>query len=222
MRRYFDVGIFGYGITPQGDEGVTSALPPPFDKHGIVPLSSLAEHPLALRENASVDASGPGARVPVWVDPANGYRTPMCEAIAVAGGHVYDWVNAHPHSFPPIVINITDGLVTDSPYDGADLEGWAKRLTMIETGDGPSLLLNVFLSDSPAQATWFPPPGTHLPEPGPQLLEISSPLPRPMVENARGQGITTSDDARGLVFNADLAMLVSFLQIGTRFDVHDR
>ena len=67
---------------------------------------------------------------PVWVEPVHGYRTPMCQAVAVAGAHVYEWASAHPDSFPPIIINITDGMVTDSPYEGATLDEWAQRLSV--------------------------------------------------------------------------------------------
>lgn len=222
MRRYFDVGVFGYGLAADGSEGVSSVLPAELADHGIVLLPTLADHPLAVREAPSLDAVAPGSRVPIWVEPAFGWRTPMCEAIAVAGGHIYDWVNAHPNSFPPIVINISDGFVTDSPYEDVDLEGWAKRLTTISTADGQCLLLNIFLSQDSGQGVWFPAAAHGVPEPGPQLFEISSPLPAPMVANARSQGVDVAPDARGLVFNADLSMLVRFLEIGTRVDVRHR
>ena len=47
-------------------------------------------------------------------------------------------------------------------------------------------------------------------------------MPQPMIDNARSARIDITPGARGLVFNADLGMLVTFLQIGTRFDVMDR
>jgi hypothetical protein len=66
----------------------------------------------------------------------------------------------------------------------------------------------------------FPSSADTLPEPGALLFSISSPLPDPMKENARSAQINVAEGARGLVFNADLAMLVTFLEIGTRFEVH--
>jgi hypothetical protein len=222
MRHYFDVGIFGYGLrTNTLGEGVESALGGALAGRGIVPLPELALHPLAVRVEPSLDAGAAPSRIPVWVEPAHGHRTPMCEAIAVAGAHVYDWANAHPESFPPIVINISDGLVTDSPYDGADLAGWAKRLATIETNDGPTLLLNVFLSPEPAPASWFPVSSAGLPDPGADLFTISSVVPPPMIANARSANIEVAPGAHGLVFNADLAALVKFLEIGTRVDVRE-
>jgi hypothetical protein len=189
---------------------------------GIVPLPELADHPIAVREEPAVDAVLSNTRVPAWIDPYAGFRTPMCQAVATAGAYLYDWAGAFPDSFPPIVINITDGMVTDSPYEGADIATWAQRLVSIATGDGPALLFNIFLSPDAQPGVWFPPSGAPLPDPGPGLLSISSPLPQPMVDNARSAQIQVPAGARGFVFNADLAMLVKFLEIGTRFDVRDR
>ncbi|SDY14655.1 hypothetical protein SAMN05660209_02101 [Geodermatophilus africanus] len=216
VRDYFHVLVLGYGASPvAGGEGVESAFGGRLTGRGIIPLSDLASAPLAILEEPSVDAMAAVTRVPIWVEPVFGYRTPMCEAIAVAGAHVFEWVEAHPDSFPPIVINITDGLVTDSPYDGADLTEWAKRLTTVETVDGPTLLFNVFLS-SEGDPAFFPTSGHAFPEPGPQLFDMSSVLPAPMVRHAQAAGVPVQPGARAMCFNADLEALVKFLEIGTR------
>lgn len=223
LRCYFYVGLYGYGYRPRaGGEGVESALPGPLASRGIVPLPELADHPIAVREEPSVDALAVRSRVPAWIDPFHGFRTPMCQAIATAGAALHDWAGQFGASFPPIVINITDGMVTDSPYEGADIGTWAQRLTTVQTQDGPALLFNIFLSPSPGAGVWFPEHPGSLPEPGPGLFSISSPMPQPMIANARSARIEVRPGARGFVFNADLAMLVKFLEIGTRFDVRDR
>ena len=218
-RHYFDIGAFGYGACPvAGGEGVEPAFGGPLAGQPLVPIPMLFDNPLAVREDAalaSVDAV-PGARVPIWIEPVFGYRTPMCQAIATAGAYVFDWAAAHPDSFPPIVINITDGLVTDDPYDGTGLAEWASRLTSIETSDGNALLFNIFLSADGAQEVLFPQTAAGLPEPGPQLFAISSRLPPTMVANARATTGGIADGAKGFVFNAGLATLVAFLEIGTR------
>jgi hypothetical protein len=149
-----------------------------------------------------------------------GYRTPMCEAIAIAGSHVFEWTRAHPESFPPIIINITDGFVTDSPFDGASLDEWAERLTGIGTQDGQALLFNIFLAPEP-NLVMLPATDAGLPSPGPDLFRISSVLPPPMVLNAQNSGITPPPGARGFAFNADSTMLVKFLEIGTRVEMRD-
>lgn len=217
VRHYFDVGIFGYGVCAEGRaEGVESALSGPLSGHNLVPLNLMADNPIALREEPSVDTFTTPVRVPVWVEARHGYRTPMCAAIAEAGQHVFSWAAAHPNSFPPIVINITDGMVTDSPHHGADLSEWAHRLTMIQTNDGAVLLLNIFLSTNSESGVLFPAHPHGLPEPGPQLFAISSELPQKLIDNARAAQVPVEPGARALGFNADLAMLVRFLEIGTR------
>ncbi|MEX5710366.1 VWA domain-containing protein [Parafrankia sp. FMc6] len=218
-RHYFDVGVFGYGACPVGGgEGVEPALA----GQPIVPIPQVFDNPLRVEAEQSVDAVA-GSRLPVWIEPVFGYRTPMCQAIATAGEHVYGWAASHPDSFPPIVINITDGMVTDSPFDGADLAEWAARLTSIETRHGRTLLFNIFLSPTVAPEALFPVTAADLPEPGPELFAISSTLPASMVANARGARVEITDGARGFVFNAGLATLVWFLEIGTRVaDVRDR
>lgn len=217
VRHYFDVGVFSYGArlgTP--GEGVESAFGGALAGRGLVPLPELAEHPVAVREEPSIDAMPVSAKMPVWVEPVHGYRTPMCEAIAVAGGHVFDWVAAHPDSFPPIVVNITDGMVTDSPYEGATLQDWVKRLRSIETNDGATLFFNVFLSPFEVEEVVFPADPTGLPPPGPELFALSSPLPPLMADNARVDGYDVRPGARGLALNVSRSTLLRVLQIGTR------
>jgi hypothetical protein len=218
--HYFDIGIFGYGLRPvAGGEGVESAFGGSLQGEALVPLPVLRDHPLAVQNVSSIDPVAPSSRVPVWVQPVHGYRTPMCQAIAVAGSHIYDWAAAHHNSFPPIVINITDGMVTDSPYEGAQLGEWASRLTGIQTSDGPALLLNIFLSPAGENGMLFPASDRGLPEPGPDLFRISSPLPPPMAANAAKAGVYVEPGARALGFNADHPMLAKFLEIGTRVTV---
>lgn len=217
VRHYFDVGIFSYGARAgEPGEGVESAFGGALAGRGLVPLPELAEHPMAVREEPSIDLMPVSARMPVWVDPVHGYRTPMCEAIAVAGGHVFDWAAAHPDSFPPIVVNITDGMVTDSPYEGTTLQDWVKRLTSIETDDGATLFFNVFLSPFEVTEVVFPSDPAGLPAPGPDLFALSSPLPPPMIDNARVDGYDVRPGARGLAFNVGRSTLLRVLQIGTR------
>lgn len=217
VRHYYDIGIFGYGArlhTP--GEGVESAFGGALAGRGLVPLPEVAQQPLAVRDEPSIDRMAVSTKMPVWVEPIHGYRTPMCEAIATAGAHVFDWAAAHPRSFPPIVINITDGMVTDSPYQGVSLLEWANRLTSIETSDGPTLFFNVFLSPLDMPEIVFPRAADALPEPGPELFAMSSVLPPPMLDNARADGFELAPGSRGLAFNVRRSTLHKVVQIGTR------
>jgi hypothetical protein len=220
-RHYFDIGIFGYGIRPSaGGEGVESAFGGKLAGAALVPLPELRDNPIAVREMPSTELDMPAVRAPVWIEPMYGYRTPMCEAISVAGQYAFDWAQSHVESFPPIVINVTDGFVTDSPFKNATLDEWSGRLTGIETSDGPALLFNIFLSPDPGGKVMFPATDAGLPEPGPELFRISSELPDPMRANASRWGPVPAG-ARGFAFNADFKMLVRFLAVGTQIDAGD-
>jgi len=222
VYHYFDIGIFGYGLRPiAGGEGVESAFGGNLTGYALAPLPELNDNPIAVREVPSIDLGGTTVMAPVWVEPIYGFRTPMCEAMSVAGQYAFDWAQSNPDSFPPIIINITDGWVTDAPYDGASLEDWAQRLTTIETKDGHALLFNIFLSPDEGPQRMLPTTDSGLPAPGPQLFQISSALPQPMIANASGAGIPVEPGARGFAFNANLRMLSDFLKIGTNVGVHD-
>ena len=180
VREYFDVMVLGYGACPvAGGEGVEPALAGPLTGRGIVSVRELAMSPLAVREEPSTDRFAGPSRSPVWVDSVHGYRTPMCQAISEAGRYVFEWTGEHEDSFPPIVINITDGMVTDSPFDGADLAEWTKRLTTVETNDGPTLLFNVFLSPGNEQPVFYPTNADGFPDPGPAALLDEQPTAGP-------------------------------------------
>jgi hypothetical protein len=222
-RHYFDVGVFGYGLRPlAAGEGVESAFAGALVGRNLVPLPELDANPLTqvYEPGENPDPAAPGR--PVWINPVHGGRTPMCEAIATAGGVVAQWTREHPDSYPPIVINITDGLVTDEPHRGASLIEWAERLTGLRTSDGNALLLNAYLTPEDGAPTLFPAGVDGMAEPGPTLFRMSSPLPPLMVQRAQVKDIALRPGARGLVMNADLLMLAKFLEIGTTYQYGDR
>ena len=104
----FDVAVLGYGFAPGiGPDSVVSALGGDLAEESFCAPAALAQNRRPGQERA-------------WVTPAYGGRTPMCRALATAGGLLYDWAHGHAESPPPVVVNMSDGLATDSPYEGAD------------------------------------------------------------------------------------------------------
>ena len=71
----------------------------------------------------------------------------MCEALTLATSTLETWVKEHKFSYPPVVINITDGESTD----GDPLED-AQVLRELSTQDGNVLLFNCHISGSPGDA----------------------------------------------------------------------
>jgi hypothetical protein len=226
VRDYFVIGVIGYGERVQplirlaeevldgGVEGGTITTHPE-----LVPVSYLADRPLRLEERVvrTPRPDGTGfverrSRVPVWFDPEARNGTPMCQALDHTTRVVREWVRFHPRSFPPIVINITDGEATDG-----DPSRFAQHLREYGTEDGEALLFNVHLSSSSRPAVEFPDTIDGLPdEYARTLFQMSSELPFSMRSAAEAEGFATSLETRGFIFNADPAALTRFLEIGTR------
>ena len=199
-RPYYDVGVIGYAVRDQ----VGSVLAGELEGRQVVSSVELAEHPLRLDE---VD----GARRPVWVEPLAIGSTPMCEALDLAGTICAEWIEAHPHSFPPVVINMTDGVANDG-----DPVAWADRLTRLSTTDGQLLLFNASIATEAGGTIAFPSEADTLPsDEAKGLFAMSSELPPFMVDAAATAGHDVTQGARGFVHNADVSAIVSFLRIGT-------
>ena len=115
-------------------------------------------------------------------------------------------------SYPPIVINVTDGQATDG-----DPEPNAGEIRSRETNDGNALLFNVHLSSVPAMPIQYPDSESGLPDEYAEMLfRMSSAFPEPIRNLAAAMDLPVNEQSRGFVFNADMAALVQFLDIGTR------
>jgi len=212
VRDYFHVGIVGYG------GNVAPALAGARAATELVPISSIANAPLRIEERAQKIPDGAGGIVeqkvkfPIWFDPIANGGTPMCEALRLAHQTCEGWVSEHSSSFPPTVLNITDGEATDGdPFPQAD------QLRSLATSDGNALLYNAHISSNPANPVEYPDNEEGLADQfGRLLFRMSSTLPSHVVSAGRQEGLTVSDASRGFVFNADMVTLIRFLDIGTR------
>jgi hypothetical protein len=150
---------------------------------------------------------------PVWFEPRANGGTPMCEAIAKAAEELADWCDAHPNSYPPTVLHITDGESSDG-----NPEEISKHLHQIHTLDGSVLMLNLHLSNSGLSAIVFPDSETELPDIYAKLLfRMSSPLPEHLIKYAQEMDFNVGIESRGFMFNVlDPVHVVQFFDIGTR------
>jgi len=212
VRDFFDIGVVGYGADIAAAFGGTLA------GRELWPISQVADAPLRIEERSKKVDDGAGGiveervRFPIWLEPEANNGTPMCQALSKAKTILSDWIAAHRDSFPPIVINITDGEATDG-----DPSKLANDLTSLATADGAVLLFNVHLSSSPNSPLEFPQSDHELPDKFARLLfGMSSLLPEPTRLIAEQEGYRVSDKTRGFTFNADIVSLVKFLDIGTR------
>lgn len=211
----FHVGVLGYG------RQVVPALGGALAGRFLTPISELARSPLRVEQRTTIVDDGRGGKVeqivksPVWFDPAGGGKTPMCQSLERAAQVVSSFLIEHPACYPPMVINLSDGEATDG-----DPEGPARSLRELGSEDGSVLLFNAHLSSCSEKAIEFPEEETGLPDDyARRLFRMSSLLPSAMQNSARQAGLTVTAESRGFVFNADLASVVRFLDIGTRVDL---
>lgn len=212
IRDYYEVGVIGYGKKAEPAFGGKLA------GKALAPVSEVANNPARILERTKKVDNGAGGLVeqkvkfPVWFEPKAAGKTPMCDALRQATKTLADWVETHRFSFPPVVINITDGESTDG-----DPLPEAKTLTELATQDGNVLLFNCHISSSNSPSTLFPDTAEGLPDQYAKMLfEMSSRLPDTIREAAQREGFQVSEDTRGFGFNADLVELIRFLDIGTR------
>jgi hypothetical protein len=195
---YYDIGIIGYG-----DE----ALP----LFGGPLAGRYLASPQEINDAAETVQGIDGAERTVWFQPVASNRTAMCAALNLAGRIAHGWIASHGDSFPPIVLNVTDGKPTDG-----EPKPWADRLRGLETTDGNLLLFNLHLSATGNQSVVFPDNPRGLPDDyAKRMFGLSSELPEFMRQHAAERQIPVRPGARGFVCNADMSTIVSALQIGT-------
>jgi len=215
VRDYFEVAVIGYGSS----RGTQSAFAGGLAGRQLVPISDIADNPARVEERSKSVPDGAGGlveakiRFPVWFDPIAGGATPMVAALGLAHKLVSDWAAMHPGSYPPIVLNITDGAATDGDPVPAALS-----LQQVATADGQTLVFNLHVSSSRGTPVQFPTsPDGLVDSYARQLFKMSSVLPLHVAAAAAEEhNIPLEADARGFIFDADPTAIVQFLDIGTR------
>lgn len=212
VRDYYYIGVIGYG--GQAGPAFLGALA----GKELIPISQVAANPARIEERTKKVDDGAGGLVdqkvkfPIWIEPVANQGTPMRQAMSMAADTLRTFVAAHPDSFPPIVIHITDGESTDGDPTEA-----MRNVTAIHTSDGNVLLFNVHLSSNTNPPVAYPNSPDALPDKYAQLLyDTASELTPFMQSIAREQGLEPQSGARGFVFNSDLALVIQSLDIGTR------
>jgi hypothetical protein len=212
VRNYYDVGVISYG------SNVGPALGGALMGRPLVTIRDVAENPADIedRRRQAMDDTGQiveeVVKFPIWFKPVASGGTPMCEALNMARATIQEWVNNHQSSFPPIVINITDGESTDgNPISNA------RALKELSTTDGNVLLFNLHLSSRSSKTVLYPESVADISEElASTLFEMSSLLPPHLQDSARAEGFTIGSRSRGFGYNANIVEVIRFINIGTR------
>ncbi|MGV9834300.1 VWA domain-containing protein [Nocardia niigatensis] len=212
IRDYFEICVLGYGID------VSLQLPGSIPGRPAIPIGEIGRNHRRseTRIKRTMDHSGQpvDTHVPfsVWIDPVSGGMTPMTAAFRSAEQIIDGWCKEHPTSFPPLVVNITDGESTDGDPTAA-----AAVVAALGTEDGTSLVFNVHLSGTEQRSFGYPSTPDDLPDYNARMLfGMSSQLPQNLFEAARSQGKSLAPGARGFLYNADARSVFEFLDLGTR------
>ena len=213
VRDYFDVGVLGYG-----GNGVSNGFSGALGTTVLNPISAIEQNPVRVEDRKKKMDDGAGGiletsiKFPVWFEPKASGGTPMREALTRAAEELVAWCDAHPASYPPTVLHVTDGESTDG-----DPEEIATHLTQIRTNDGESLMFNIHVSSLGADPIRFPSSTSGLPDNYAKLLfRMSSQLPEHLIRLAREKGNAVGVESRGFMFNAEAPEIVAFLEIGTQ------
>ena len=218
IRDYFDVGIITYTTDSAGNTQLETPLPDTTPEQPFLPISQVVDA-AEVEERQVKESDGAGGIVevtrkfPVWLRPKAGYGTPMCAALEAASAALSDWTAQHQDSYPPMVINITDGEAGDG-----DPVLWSQNIMELETNDGKVLVYNVHLSEMSAAPVQYPSDEgeVSIDEYARQMFRMSSVFPDSVAEMASSMGLPVTQGSRGYVYNADMVSLVQFLDIGTR------
>lgn len=209
---YFEIGIIGYG------QSVGPVLHGSDERRILVPIGELARNPRRVDQVTRKVPDGGGGLVevqlpvPIWIDPQGNGGTPMVRALDLAHRSVDAWCATHAGSFPPIVINVTDGESTDG-----DPRPAAERIRELGTSDGEALLFNVHLASGLRQSVSFPNSAAGLPDRNAgTMFDMSSQLPPTMADAAAALQYDVQPGAKGFLYNADATAMIEFLDIGTR------
>jgi hypothetical protein len=206
IRDFLYVSVIGYG------KNVGPAFAGPLANKDIIPIREIANNPAKLIDRPKDDGAGGlvNVRFPEWFFPVAEGPKPMCEALNKAKSILEGWLSEHPHCYPPIVVNITDGAATD----GNPLIP-AVELKNLKSSAGNVLLYNIHLSSRFATPITFPTSETKLPEREAHVLyTMSSFLPDDQVTYSNwSQKLNIEKNSRCFVYNADLDSIFSALSV---------
>lgn len=217
VRNYYDVAVVGYG-----NDSVDMLL----DEAGWLSVDALARREPRM-SRISVETLMPDGTAAMvehsrarWVEPHAEGTTPMYEAMLRVRDMVAEWCDKmeNRESFPPIVINITDGEPSDC--NDRELLDICSQVRGISTQDGNVLLLNIHITTSDTLPSVVFPMADELLSVGRSarvLAECSSIMPEAFAEAIHDlKGAGAVPPYHGMGYNATVAELLSIINIGSR------
>jgi len=218
-RHWFDVAIVGYTTDANGEPVVGSAFGGALAGRDFVAIPDLAEHPLDIEIRTKAEPRNDGSVIQVRVEFPVWYRmppedkrfgTPTSRAYEHARAILQPWVKEHPESFPPMVIQMADGLSIDDR-----VEEPAVALKSIATADGHTLLcICDVASERGGEPDLFPVSEEQLPGDGHRWFALSSAMPTTVREAIEARtALPVAPGSRWMVNDADTVAILKFLSV---------
>lgn len=217
IRNYYDIAVIGYS-----GESVRSLLP----REGFNSVAELAQDMPPQTAVAFEEDLPDGTQTLVrhrqreWITPLAEGTTPMHEALHMVRDLVEVWCDEEQNaeSFPPIVINITDGEPTDCTE--IDLRDVCTLIKRTATEDGNTLLINIHISTVHRLNSIIFPMQEELSQACNKarlLADCSSVMPAALNEAIREmKGVGAMPPYIGIGYNATVVELLSMINIGSR------
>ncbi len=224
IRDYFEVALIGYGGDEiflwegnlQGRSFAKISEIKDNAKPQIYEVENIIRGKLTKEEHIKLS----------WLTPKAMNQTPMCGAFKIAEEELKKWVENHKNSFPPIVINITDGEANDVT-DEREMISASEDIKNIYTNDGKIILINIHISNG-GQSVVFPSDISEIPNNSyaQMLFKMSSSLPNNWKQNIqelfqKDRGLLFNNDVIGMGLNVKMVELIRMLDIGTRGATRD-
>lgn len=204
IKNRFELAFIGYGSE---NDKVKSAWEGHLSGRWVVSISEVFDCQLGVDEEGQ----------PFWIKSYSEGNTPMKKAFENAKRLCSDWINYgnHRESYPPIIINISDGAATDAGFRYKDLKREIERIKMLRTNFGAVNIFNIHISSAPGDGILFPVElSSNSDEYAQILFEISTPLNENMVQRAQNIGRNNiRNGSIGYVYNGNVTDLLNFLNI---------
>ncbi len=219
-RDYYDIAVIGYS-----SNGIHSLIS---DKVGFVTVSELAKRSVE-REYINFKCKLLNGDVvvvpygfPKWIEPMASGSTPMCKMLECVAELLEGWC-VQPHhreSFPPIFVNISDGMSSDG---GAEqLISLSERIKGISTEDGNALFVNIEISSGGGGISLVYPSIDALPSEDSRamlLAQMSSVMPKRLEHIVHRKRIAYSKPPYlAMGYNTSPMEFISMLNLGSRSD----
>ena len=174
IRQYYQIGVIGYGSE------IKSILSCADEETHLAWIDEVYRNPIRIEDRIRKEPDGAGGfieanvKFPVWVEPFARGHTPMRQVFEEAYSILSRWVEEHPESYPPTVINLTDGQSNDGKVTDA-----AEALRSLSTNDGNVLLITLHTSSHPFdRPVLYPSSIEQMPDfSSRSMFTMSSPLP---------------------------------------------